>query len=530
MDSPGKRWEKFRATAEQAQQEGMYEFAETAWTAALEQAEDFGDTDRRLAYTLEKLAECLWHQGKLTDAANHCKRVLKMYEKVLGAQHPDVACFMGNLAMIYHARKMYEDAEIYYKKALEIKAQILGQSHPDVKKLEGNFADLLFVTNREEEAAKLKAGASVVTASDWRKTTQTGTPIQPAEYNADTTKPADHYLAALGGKEATTLPPVADISAKTKTTPTKETGLSERTLSTLQKSSSAGASKPRPVPHSGNFPIPPALPTVPIDKARARAQEQPMSKEESFEKWKQAKEEAEKNANEGNLAAAEEHWMVALKVAERIGEENPPLSYTLYSLGDLKARQEVYDGAIIYHQRAYDIKKKVLGAQHMAVAASANALARLFYYARDYNQAEKLAIECITINERNLGPEHQDVANAIHNLATLYHVQRKYAEAEPSYKRALEIKQKVFGSEHPDTLRLLRSYADLLRSTGREIEAQALDATSTGMITGSWKTIDLIGELGTLQAHQDRCDICNAQLGGAPKCPSCGFEAAIGVI
>jgi hypothetical protein len=69
-----------------------------------------------------------------------------------------------------------------------------------------------------------------------------------------------------------------------------------------------------------------------------------------------------------------------------------------------------------------------------------------------------------------------------------------------------------------------------LRSTGREVEAQALDATSTGMITGSWKTVDLAGELGSLQAPADRCDICNAQLGGAPKCPQCGFEAAIGVI
>jgi|AGTN01.2.fsa_nt_gi Tetratricopeptide repeat. len=135
METPGSRWEKFRATAERAQQEGMYEFAETTWAAALDDAEDFGDTDRRLAYTLEKLSECLWTQGKLNDAANYCKRVLKIYEKVLGPDHADVACFAGNLAMIYHGRKEYDKAESYYKRALDIKRKFLPADHPELKNL-----------------------------------------------------------------------------------------------------------------------------------------------------------------------------------------------------------------------------------------------------------------------------------------------------------------------------------------------------------------------------------------------------------
>lgn len=556
MDSPTKRWEKYRVTAEQAQQEGMFEFAETAWTAALEQAEDFGDTDRRLAYTLEKMAECLWHQGKLTDAANHCKRVLKMYEKVLGPKHPDVACFMGNLAMIYHARNMYPDAEGYYKKALEVKSQVLGADHPDVKKLQGNYADLLFVTNREEEAAELKAGASLVTASDWRKTTGAQfaletpsqnsppmssdmeaptahsvpvpviTPARPAAPPPPPPRTASLPQESLTGLEAMKLPNGTVVEAPG--------AMSSRAVNNIR--GPKGSQKPKPVPHQGKVAPPPPPPgkatpitaTAPPLPVPPSPQPQ-MSKEEAFEKWKVLKDQAEKAAEQNSLQEAEQAWVSALQVAEKIGEENPPLSYTLYSLGDLKARQEDYDAAVTYHQRAYAVKKNVLGPHHLAVAASANSLARLFYYLRDYIDAEKMAIECIEIYEKVHGKEHPEVGGALHNLATLYHVQRKFTEAEPIYKQALELKRKVFGAEHPETARLLRSYADLLRSTGREFEAQNLATGSTGMITGSWKTIDIM-ENASLKAREDRCDICNAQLGGSEKCPKCGFEAAIGVI
>jgi tetratricopeptide (TPR) repeat protein len=534
MDSPAKRWEKYRVTAEQAQQEGMFEFAETAWTAALEQAEDFGDTDRRLAYTLEKMAECLWHQGKLTDAANHCKRVLKMYEKVLGARHPDVACFMGNLAMIYHARNMHQDAEVYYKKALEVKSQVLGADHPDVKKLQGNYADLLFVTNRESEAADLKTGASLVTASDWRKTTGAQFALEspskmtpPPAIGAVTEKPLPQPQAKALPQESNTGLQAMQMSDGTLVDAPGAT--SARTLSSIRGGKTT-AQKPKPVPHQGKSapppppgkvpPPPPSPPPMPLPQ---------ISKEEAFEKWKVHKDQAERAAAMNMLAEAESAWLSALEAAEKIGEENPPLSYTLYSLGDLKARQEAYDIAVTYHQRAYAVKKRVLGQHHLAVAASANSLARLFYYLRDYYQAERLATECVEIHEKLHGREHAEVGGALHNLATLYHVQRKYAEAEPVYKQALEIKTKVFGAEHPETLRLIRSYADLLRATGREFEARNLDAGATGMITGSWKTID-IADGASLKAREDRCDICNAQLGGAPKCPKCGFEAAIGVI
>ena len=52
----------------------------------------------------------------------------------------------------------------------------------------------------------------------------------------------------------------------------------------------------------------------------------------------------------------------------------------------------------------------------------------------------------------------------------------KYAEAEPLYKRALAIWEKALGPKHPSVVQSLENYADLLRKTGRGVEAERLEA------------------------------------------------------
>ena len=54
------------------------------------------------------------------------------HEKALGADHPDVAATLNNLAVVYTAQGRYADAEGLYKRALAIKEKALGADHPAV--------------------------------------------------------------------------------------------------------------------------------------------------------------------------------------------------------------------------------------------------------------------------------------------------------------------------------------------------------------------------------------------------------------
>ena len=47
--------------------------------------------------------------------------------------------------------------------------------------------------------------------------------------------------------------------------------------------------------------------------------------------------------------------------------------------------------------------------------------------------------------------------------------------AEKGYRQAIELLEKGFGADHPAVRDVRRSYAHLLRSLGREVEAQEIE-------------------------------------------------------
>lgn len=59
-------------------------------------------------------------------------RSLEMRQRVLGADHPDCAQSLNNLAALHCERRDYESAEQLYEKALEIRKRALAPDHPSL--------------------------------------------------------------------------------------------------------------------------------------------------------------------------------------------------------------------------------------------------------------------------------------------------------------------------------------------------------------------------------------------------------------
>jgi hypothetical protein len=62
----------------------------------------------------------------------------------------------------------------------------------------------------------------------------------------------------------------------------------------------------------------------------------------------------------------------------------------------------------------------------------------------------------------------------LNNLAAFHTSQEKYSQAEPLYQQALAIMEKGQG-EYPSRLQIVQGYAYLLRETGKEAQARALE-------------------------------------------------------
>ena len=84
-----------------------------------------------------------------------------------------------------------------------------------------------------------------------------------------------------------------------------------------------------------------------------------------------------------------------------------------------------------------------------------------------YAEAEPLYRGALEIKEKILGPVHPAVADGLHNLASVYHDQERYAEAEPLYRRALAIREKTLPPGHPSAAATGQNVANLYRDQGR---------------------------------------------------------------
>jgi tetratricopeptide (TPR) repeat protein len=71
-------------------------------------------------------------QGKYTEAITYSEKSLKIRQKTLPANHPDLATSYNNIGVVYKNMGEYSKALSYYEKALEIQQKSLPVNHPDL--------------------------------------------------------------------------------------------------------------------------------------------------------------------------------------------------------------------------------------------------------------------------------------------------------------------------------------------------------------------------------------------------------------
>lgn len=69
------------------------------------------------------------YKGEYQVAIKMCNKALRIWKKVLGNQHPNIACCYDELAQIYEQKGECERAIEYYLKAYKICVVILGINH-----------------------------------------------------------------------------------------------------------------------------------------------------------------------------------------------------------------------------------------------------------------------------------------------------------------------------------------------------------------------------------------------------------------
>jgi tetratricopeptide (TPR) repeat protein len=84
-------------------------------------------------------------------------RALAVAEERVGADHPQTATILHNMAMMYEAQRRYPDAIELLKRALAIREKALPEGHPDLSTTYKGLAVAYLATRQFKEAAEASA-------------------------------------------------------------------------------------------------------------------------------------------------------------------------------------------------------------------------------------------------------------------------------------------------------------------------------------------------------------------------------------
>jgi tetratricopeptide (TPR) repeat protein len=111
--------------------------------------------DQELAEALRKAAEYLSDHARYAQAEPLYQRALRIWERALGPEHPQVAHPLCGLGCLFFEQGKYEQAEPLYQQALQIRGEQLGPLHPQTAATLSDLATLYRDQGKYELAQSL---------------------------------------------------------------------------------------------------------------------------------------------------------------------------------------------------------------------------------------------------------------------------------------------------------------------------------------------------------------------------------------
>jgi CHAT domain-containing protein/tetratricopeptide (TPR) repeat protein len=403
------------------QQAGQYDKAAVLAQQALDLARRFlGAENPNTASLINNLAELYRIQGKYAAAEPLYRDALRVWEKTAGPESAEVSTALNNIGLLYKAMGRYREAKPMFKRALAIDEKTAGPNDMSTAKVLSNLGELYREQGRYAEAEPL-----------YLRSIQIREKAAGPESSATAT--AINNLALL----------------KTARGEFEEAeALYKRVLAIWEKTLG---------------PDHPYVGTVLNNLA------------EAFR-------------NQGRYGEAEPLYKRSLVIRRAsLGDKHPHVADTANNLALVyDALNRPAEAEQLFRQ-ALAIRRAALGGGHPDVAAMLNNLAEFYLDHGRGAEAEALYKEALAIWTKTLGPDHPNVATAFNNLGRLHLLKRQYGQAESNLKQALAIRLKVLTKDHPETSGALNNLAWVAFEQGEWEKAAGLWRQSTSLIVSRVK-------------------------------------------
>ena len=155
-----------------------------------------------------------------------------------------------------------------------------------------------------------------------------------------------------------------------------------------------------------------------------------------------------------------DHWRTGdarralenIDVLEKLSPENRKQLTQAWVLSEmvkqLHQRGKARDALEMANQ-ALEIRRKVLGTNHLNYVSSLNNLAELYSAMDDWAKSEPYCLEAVEIEKRLLGERHPNYVQKLEFLTVIYLKREDLVQAEPFLRQVVDIKKATLGENHP---------------------------------------------------------------------------------
>jgi eukaryotic-like serine/threonine-protein kinase len=179
----------------------------------------------------------------------------------------------------------------------------------------------------------------------------------------------------------------------------------------------------------------------------------------------------------GLIPEARTHMERAFELRRRVlGEEHLDTLRTMHNLAWLLQERKEYAAAEPVQERILAIRRKLLGERHPDTMRAMNNLAGSYLGQLKIDKARPVLERLVATMTAERGAEDPATLVAMNNLAIVSYRLGQFAAAEQNHRRVLEIRRRKLGELHPDTLTSLNNAAAAVYAQGRWAEAESLSS------------------------------------------------------
>ena len=156
-------------------------------------------------------------------------------------------------------------------------------------------------------------------------------------------------------------------------------------------------------------------------------------------------------------------------------DKEPDEAQSSHRLAILYHKRKNYEKAERLYQETLTILGLTRGTMDTTVGQLLNNVARLYVETGWYGEAEPLLIRSLEIARHHFGTSSSKVARRLANLAELCVETERYDDALKYFQKAISIETRELGAEHGQTMSTMRACAALLRRMDRQGEAEPIE-------------------------------------------------------